>query len=93
MIETGGKFVDFGAIKRVLKCFDHKCLLNKEDPLAKLLGGKRGIIAIDGDPTAENLAQFFRETIESKFGVKVVMLAVWETDSNCALIEQPHSNE
>lgn len=74
--ETLGRWID--------ENLDHRTLLNKADPLAKILreAGEE-IFLMDGNPTAENIAHLiFEEARKSDFPVAGVTF--WESPTACA---------
>jgi 6-pyruvoyltetrahydropterin/6-carboxytetrahydropterin synthase len=87
-----GMVVDFFDIKRTIgewidQNLDHKMILWKKDPLAKLLK-KAGepVVLVDENPTAEMLARrIFQEARCMKLPVSKVTL--WENQDSCAVYE------
>lgn len=76
--ETVGKWIS--------ETLDHTMILAEDDPIAATLkeAGER-IYSIKGNPTAENLACMFLE-IASGFGLPVISVEVWESDTSKAEI-------
>ena len=65
-----GRVIDFGVIKGLLcrwveECWDHRFLIWKDDPRAELLRklDPPGIVLVDYNPTAENLAGYLLEHV------------------------------
>jgi 6-pyruvoyltetrahydropterin/6-carboxytetrahydropterin synthase len=56
-----GMVIDFGRVKEALMVihdeWDHRFLIGTDDPLARDLAAYPGLVVIDRQPTAENLAQ------------------------------------
>jgi len=88
-----GISIDFTEIKKILKQLDHAVILFKEDPLYKYLKenykkldiDRSKIIGLDGNPTAENIAEFVVNNIESKKvspHIANIFVTVYETPSN-----------
>lgn len=79
-----GMVVDFVEMKRAVgswidATFDHTLILHKDDPLVPLLlsAGEK-VLALDVNPTTENLAKVIFEYVASK-GLPVVEVTLWET--------------
>ena len=79
--------IDFVRVKSTIgewleETFDHRVFLSKDDPLGPvLIEAGESPIFIDGNPTAERLAQtIFDQATE--LGLKVCRVDFWET-SNC----------
>jgi 6-pyruvoyltetrahydropterin/6-carboxytetrahydropterin synthase len=79
-----GMVVDFVEMKRVIatwidSTFDHTLLLHKDDPLVETLraAGEK-VLALDVNPTTENLARVIFDYVASK-GMPVVEVTLWET--------------
>ena len=81
--------VDFADIKRAIKAWidrelDHKMILRDDDPLVDVLRSRgEPVFTIEGNPTAERLAQVIFETA-SGFGFHVSAVRFWETPGSCA---------
>lgn len=83
-----GMLVDFKIVKKVLKdvisVFDHRCLLNQDDPYVDSIN-RVDVVSFEGNPTAENLARSvfraFRRLMDDRVGdkVKVEWVRVWES--------------
>jgi len=89
-LDSIGRVVDFSVLKE--RCgawidanWDHKLLLFSADPLAKIITAEDGLVIVDFNPTAENMAfalnkkfsELLRET-----GIHVTSIRVYETP-NC----------
>lgn len=88
--------LDFGSIKKTFRAFldsefDHRCLLNQHDPVAKLLDpaedGAFGVARCTDDPTTENIARWIGERAMFAYGqkgVEAIQCVVHETSVNAA---------
>jgi 6-pyruvoyltetrahydropterin/6-carboxytetrahydropterin synthase len=90
--------LDFGLVKQTFRKFldsnyDHRLLLNEEDPFAGsvLLGSGEdlpslpGLQTFNGDPTTELFARCIGATMIHAFPMcPVISVDVWETRVNCA---------
>lgn len=60
VLDEMGMFVDFKELDKwvneIIHCWDHAFLLNKDDPLKRVLGGDNKVVLFNGNPTAENMA-------------------------------------
>jgi 6-pyruvoyltetrahydropterin/6-carboxytetrahydropterin synthase len=85
-----GRVLDFGVMKQLLDewvetHWDHKFLLWEQDPRASqlALADPEGIILLDFNPTAENLAHYLLRQVGSKVLKKtkaqLVAVRLWET--------------
>jgi 6-pyruvoyltetrahydropterin/6-carboxytetrahydropterin synthase len=88
-LDSRGMLVDFGEIKRQVQRWidenlDHNMLLCRDDPLLPLLRdrGER-IFAMEGNPTAENIARLIYEKAREA-GLPVIEVILWETDQCCS---------
>jgi 6-pyruvoyltetrahydropterin/6-carboxytetrahydropterin synthase len=92
-LDALGMVIDFGDIKDIAKGWvdthlDHKMLLHRHDPIAKVLTdyGEQ-LYLMDGNPTAENIAKLiFREL--RALGLQVSRVSLWETPSGCAIYSE-----
>lgn len=92
--------LDFGDVKKVFRAyidkhFDHKLLLNEDDPWARTLvmmdddgnlSGREpsrlpGLVKVDGDPTTENLARWIHEWAAETWGLRTTVY-IQETGTN-----------
>jgi 6-pyruvoyltetrahydropterin/6-carboxytetrahydropterin synthase len=69
--------------------YDHRFLLNKDDPIIEAPMTKRfpGIRVVEGDPTTENIARWIGEWAVEQFGsngLHHVKIELWETAVNSA---------
>ncbi|MBP5536612.1 MAG: 6-carboxytetrahydropterin synthase [Bacteroidales bacterium] len=84
-----GMVVDFGDLKRiveqtVIEPFDHALVLCKDSPL--LAGLPTKTVAVDFQPTTENLLMHFARLLEPRMpeGVRLHSLQLQETENNLA---------
>lgn len=81
--------VDFSDIKRLVKAWvdrelDHKMILRRDDPMVAVLQAQgEPLFLIDGNPTAERLAQLVYEQSRA-LGFNVVAVRFWETATSAA---------
>lgn len=101
-------FSDLSAMSACIKKYDHATVLDKSDPLLPLLQmfyqsnanfDKKLLIAFDGQPTAESMAQLcfkeLSEALQRRFnehaiqdrGLKIISVEVFETQNNSATAE------
>lgn len=91
--------LDFGDVKQLFrfyidKHFDHKLLLNTDDPWAQAfmlhdplendpVHGKSlpGLVKVDGDPTTENLAKWIHAWAKETWGLRTTVY-IQETGTN-----------
>ena len=84
-----GMVVDFTRINRVLggwidDTLDHKMLLHKDDPvIPELRRQGEPFVALDVNPTAENIAKLIYDFARGK-GLPVVQVTLWETENSFA---------
>ena len=75
--------VDFGLVKSIIREFDHRVILNKNDPLVEFcedLG--LGVITLAGNPTAEILAQdLYLGLSEKLLDMTIKSVKVWESEN------------
>jgi 6-pyruvoyltetrahydropterin/6-carboxytetrahydropterin synthase len=100
-LDSLGMVVDFSDIKQRLGRWiddhlDHKMLLHRDDPLIpelRRLG--EPFVALDYNPTAENIARLIFEQAQI-MELPVVEVVLWETESSCATYRpapwQPHTH-
>lgn len=65
--KISGLSIDFAAIKELVDRIDHRTLISKDDPLAAISSTVRGIIVVDWNPTAENIAKYVYNLINETF--------------------------
>lgn len=96
-----GRVIDFGVIKKLFGGYlderiDHKLILNKDDPQAEhlMLSEPEGsIVIMQGNPTAENLAEYLYFIAASLLewdnhtptGLKVIAVKFYETPNSWAM--------
>jgi len=88
-----GMVVDFGEVQARLRPFldgqwDHRMILERNDPLAAMLQGLgEPVYLMDAPPTAENLArELFRVAREA--GLPATAVRFFETDGGMAFYEE-----
>jgi len=79
-----GMVIDFGSLKlalqRIHSDWDHKFLIGADDPLERDLSVFPGVVVLDRQPTAENLAAIAMERLtELLQPLKVVRVSIQET--------------
>jgi len=88
-LDKRGMLMDFEDIKQTVQKWvdselDHKMLLNKKDPLVKILRDMgEPIVVMDGNPTAENIAKMIFQHAKER-GLPVVNVRLWETVNSYA---------
>ncbi|MBI4679477.1 MAG: 6-carboxytetrahydropterin synthase [Elusimicrobia bacterium] len=88
-LDRYGMVVDFEEIERQVQAWvddemDHRSLLNSRDPLVKLLRDLGlPVVALRGNPTAENLAKLIFDFAQGK-GLPVASVKVWESRDSAA---------
>ena len=91
MLDFRGMVMDFTDIRNIVKkwvdeTLDHKMLLNKEDPVAKILVEMgEAVYLMEDNPTAENIAKHTYEEIRTQ-GINVANIKLWETASSYARV-------
>lgn len=78
--------IDFGRIKEALlavhKLWDHRFIIGVDDPLKEQLIDLPGVVVIDRQPTAENLAALAYDYLTWLLaGLQVTEVAIQETAS------------
>jgi 6-pyruvoyltetrahydropterin/6-carboxytetrahydropterin synthase len=92
-LDGRGMVVDFDDIKNTLKVWidealDHKMLLHKDDPIAKVLADLgEPCFLMEANPTAENIARLILEYGVSK-GFAVTEVKLWETETSYAVFHR-----
>lgn len=81
-----GMVIDFGRIKEALMIihdeFDHRFIVGQDDPLATDLKALPGVVIIDRQPTAENLASIALERLSKILDpLNVIRVDIEETSS------------
>jgi 6-pyruvoyltetrahydropterin/6-carboxytetrahydropterin synthase len=83
-LDKRGMVMDFEEIKQSVQKWvdselDHKMLLNKKDPLVKILKDMgEPVVVMDANPTAESIARHIYDYAKSK-RLPVVNVRLWET--------------
>ena len=90
-LDSKGMVMDFTEIRNIVKKWvdenlDHKMLLCKEDPVARMLVhlGEE-VYLMESNPTAENIAKHIYEAIGTQ-GVNVARVKLWEPPSSYASV-------
>ena len=91
--DKSGLIMDFRRIKRsIKKTFDHTIILNKADPLVRILEeAGQEVRVIDGNPTCENLAYLIAETLMKELKLSEIKVRVWESDNSYAEVKLSES--
>lgn len=91
-LNSRGMVVDFFDIRETIgewidKNLDHKMILAKKDPLAKLLK-KAGepVVTVDENPTAEMLAKWIFLAAK-RMRLPVSKVTLWENQDSCAVFD------
>lgn len=87
-----GYIIDYKKLKDLVSSFDHKVLLNSDDPLALVLeqNGQR-VTVLPCEPTCENIANILLETVEEIFEdenitYNDIAITVWENGDSWATV-------
>lgn len=97
-LNSAGMVIDFKLLKEVInECivniYDHSCILLENDPLSvSMLHNCKNVHIVSENPTAEWMAERFAKSIQKGVDkvdseVKVVSVAVQETENNIAIYE------
>ena len=88
-LDHRGMVIDFEDIKTGIKSWidaelDHRMILCKDDPIIPVLQERReAFLAVDFNPTAENIARMiFEYAVSQRF--PVVLVRLWETPTSFA---------
>lgn len=90
-LDNLGMVIDFSAVKLYVgnwvdTFWDHRSILNKDDPILPVLQemGEQPYIMNYGNPTAENMAKELYEVSQKLLpsNIEVVKVRIWETE-NC----------
>lgn len=86
-----GMVIDFGRIKEALVAihdrWDHMFLIGTDDPHKGVLSGLPGLVVLDRQPTAENLAAIAHERLQAMLSpLRVVSVRVQETEKCSAVV-------
>jgi len=88
-LDDRGMVKDFSDVKRLVwewldREIDHTLLLHRDDPVLPVLqGAGERVMAIDYNPTAENIARMIFDFVADT-GYPVVDVTVWETETSHA---------
>ena len=88
-LDDRGMVADFSEVDRVMNEWidahlDHRMLLRRGDPLVAVLeGAGEPVLAMDADPTAEQIARLLFEQAREQ-GLPVVKVRLWETPDSMA---------
>lgn len=88
-LDSLGMVVDFEEIKRKVQKWvdaelDHRTLLNRKDPLTKVLKDLgEPFVEMDGNPTAERIARLVFDYARAQ-GLPVTEVKLWETENSFA---------
>jgi 6-pyruvoyltetrahydropterin/6-carboxytetrahydropterin synthase len=98
VLDKDGMVIDFTYIKKVVsnwinQHWDHMLILNMGDPIIEILNKDpqyRGwIYPMQGNPTAEHMAQFLFYNFQSEFyPVKLISVEVFEGPKSSAIYEE-----
>ena len=91
-LDSVGRVIDFSVIKGVVgkwidEYWDHKCMLNAEDRLVRVLPAA-DIVPVRYNPTAENIAAdlFARASVQLHYhNIIFTQIKLWETP-NCFVV-------
>lgn len=92
-LDALGMVIDFGEIRDIAKGWvdehlDHKMLLHRHDPLAKVLQEyDQPLYLMDGNPTAENIAKLIFAQLRL-LGLRISRVSLWETPTGCAIYSE-----
>ena len=88
-LDDRGMVKDFSDVKRLLwewldREIDHTLLLHRDDPVLPVLqGAGERVMAVDYNPTAENIARMIFDFVADA-GYPVIDVTVWETETSHA---------
>jgi len=89
-LNNSGMLLDFGKIKKIIKQFDHRLLLNNTEENKKWIPYVPGIKILDYNPTAENIVRDITFQVknililESSYKIEKyeIIVNIFETDKN-----------
>jgi 6-pyruvoyltetrahydropterin/6-carboxytetrahydropterin synthase len=86
-----GMVIDFARVKEALSVihdeWDHRFLLGSDDPLLAAMSGLEGVVVLDVQPTAENLAALAASRLgEMLAPLRVVKVMIQETTACSATV-------
>jgi len=89
-----GMVADFGDLKKlIIELLDHKIILNQKDPLLKqLIKANQKIIALELNPTAENLAIFIAGRLIENLELDFVRVEVFENPNQSSVCNMNKDN-
>lgn len=93
-LNKDGMVVDFAIIKKIVQGWidqhwDHGLILSFADPLIEVLQTTQRMYPIQGNPTAEHMAQFLFLHFRSDFyPVKLISVEVFEGPKSSAMYEE-----
>lgn len=98
-LNEAGMVIDFKLLKKTLNetivsKYDHACILRSNDPLAFIVFDNcKKVVLVEDSPTAEWMAKTYFKSIQKSLGeiddhIKVVSVAVQETEHNIAIYEE-----
>ena len=97
-LNEASMIIDFKLLKKLLKAeiedvYDHSCIVKRSDPLAPaLVANCKNVHIVDENPTAEWMCKHFADLVQKGLDaidpkVRVVSVAVQETENNIAIYE------
>lgn len=86
-----GMVIDFARVKDALMVihdeWDHRFLLGADDPLVAAMSGLEGVIVVDAQPTAENLATIAANRLGDILApLRIVRVTIQETTACSATV-------
>lgn len=86
-----GMVIDFARVKEALTVihdeWDHRFLLGSDDPLLAAMSGLEGVVVLDVQPTAENLASLAASRLAEMLSpLRVVKVMIQETTACSATV-------
>jgi len=85
-----GVVIDFKLLKEIVNPIidklDHVCLVEDNGatpPDIKKLMIKHGMLFVDYNPTAENMAKYFYDEISRMLKNYIIKINLWETETGC----------
>lgn len=77
--------IDYNIIKNIIDIYDHQVILNKDDPMAKVITPFQKPVLTDGDPTSELIAEDIKNRLDSyseenNMNCRVYKIRVWESE-------------
>lgn len=88
-LDSQGMVCDFRTLKSTAKTwvdanFDHRMLLQENDPMVTLLREQgEPVYCMPVPPTAENIAREIYEQLRNA-GIPITIVKIWENESSCA---------